>query len=453
MRIRLQVLIFLFAAYAAYGQDTTKINFLFVGDVMQHDSQIRAAFNPDSGAYDYSACFQFVKPVIQSADIAIANLEVTLAGPPYKGYPQFSAPDELAIGLKDAGFDVLVTANNHSLDRRKKGIERTIDVLDSLDIHHTGTFKDSVSRASSYPLIIEKNGFQFSLLNYTYGTNGIPITKPNIVNLIDTIQIKTDLAMARQQNTDAIIVFMHWGAEYQDKPNRSQKKIAEICFENGASLVIGSHPHVLQPMEWRKEKNQLVAYSLGNFVSGQQSRFRDGGGMLWVEFEKIQSDSVQQVQLTDATFELEWVYRNNESPKKYFILPLKEFENDTLLVNGKTAREMLATFAADSRKLLSNNVNINESKRDALETSYYEILLTTLPDSIILQDSSSLLRFYGLHADDKNDGHRRWTTGKFYDREVAERVLTEIIASTSFTNAEIVWYYWGRRRKELTSGK
>jgi poly-gamma-glutamate synthesis protein (capsule biosynthesis protein) len=143
----------------------------------------------------------------------VGNLEVTLAGPPYKGYPQFSAPDELAIALKEIGMDVLVTANNHSLDRGRKGVERTIEMLDSLKIIHTGTFRDTVNRMNDYPLFIQKNGFVLALLNYTYGTNGIPIPEPNVVNMLDTVLMKKDITRAKEGKPDFIVVFTHWRKE------------------------------------------------------------------------------------------------------------------------------------------------------------------------------------------------------------------------------------------------
>ena len=139
-----------------------RLSMIFVGDVMQHQTQLDAARNPVTGVYEYDSCFKYVRSLISSYDVAVANLEVTLAGPPYSGYPQFSAPDVLALALKNAGFDYLSTANNHSCDRGRKGIERTIRVLDSLKIPHTGTFKDSIERARNYPLIINKNGINSS---------------------------------------------------------------------------------------------------------------------------------------------------------------------------------------------------------------------------------------------------------------------------------------------------
>ncbi len=349
-----------------YGQDTTHLSLLFLGDIMQHDSQIKSAYNTKATAYtyDYAPCFQFVKPYIEAVDLAIGNLELTLAGPPYKGYPQFSAPDELAIALKDIGMDVLVTANNHCVDRGKKGLDRTIEMLDSLKILHTGTFRDTVERLNDYPLIIEKNGFTLALLNYTYGTNGIPVTKPNVVNLIDTAQIRKDIVKAKEAIPDFIIVFTHWGQEYQSQPSAQQRMITEFCFTNGVQLVIGSHPHVLQPMEWRKEKNQLVTYSLGNFVSGQRDRYKDGGAMLQVSFTMIIKDSVATTQIDSAGYILEWVYRTADVNKDYYIMPVSSFESDTTgFIKDEASRLSFKTFVEDSRKLFKrHNLELSEIK-------------------------------------------------------------------------------------------
>ncbi|MFZ2904794.1 MAG: CapA family protein [Cyclobacteriaceae bacterium] len=347
-----------------FAQDTTRLSLLFLGDIMQHDSQIKAAYNDrtSSYTYDYAPCFQFVKPFIESVDVAIGNLELTLAGPPYKGYPQFSAPDELAITLKDIGMDVLVTANNHSADRGRKGIDRTIEMLDSLKIDHTGTFRDTVDRMNDYPLVFERKGFKLAILNYTYGTNGIVVTKPNVVNLLDTVLIAKDIVKAKESNPDIIIVFTHWGIEYQSHPSSAQKRITEFCFNKGVTLVIGSHPHVLQPMEWRKEKNQLVTYSLGNFVSGQRDRYKNGGAMIQVNLSKVVVDSVATTSIDSAGYILEWVYRTADAAKDYYILPVPTFENDTTgFIKDEASRLAFKTFVEDSRKLLNqNNLNISE---------------------------------------------------------------------------------------------
>lgn len=357
---------FLTLSGTGYAQDTTRLSLLFLGDIMQHDSQIKAAYNDGTSqyTYDYSPCFEFVKPYIESVDLAIGNLELTFAGPPYKGYPQFSAPDELGLTLKDIGMDVLVTANNHSVDRGKKGIDRTIEMLDSLKIQHTGTFRDTVDRMNDYPLLIEKNGFKLALLNYTYGTNGIAIPKPAVVNLLDTVVMRKDINRAKELNPDVIIVFTHWGLEYQSQPSVQQRKITEFLFKKGVSLVIGSHPHVLQPMEWRKEKNQLITYSLGNFVSGQRDRYKNGGAMIRVDLEKITKDSVASTSIDSAGYILEWVYRTADANRDYYILPVPTFENDTTgFIKDEESRLSFKTFVDDSRKLLmGNNLNLPEIK-------------------------------------------------------------------------------------------
>lgn len=420
----------------SHGQDTTRLSLLFTGDIMQHDSNIATAYDPVSKRYDYSACFEYVAPIIRTADLAIGNLELTLAGSPYKGYPQFSAPDALAVELKQIGFDVLVTANNHSVDRRKKGVERTIRVLDSLQILHTGTFVDSAARANTYPLMVEKNGFKLSLLNYTYGTNGIPITKPNIVNLIDTVQIKLDMAQAREQKTDAIIVFMHWGDEYQSLPNSTQKKLAKLLFREGAKLVIGAHPHVLQPMEWNKERDKLIVYSLGNFVSGQRPRYRDGGAMLWVDLQKVIKDSVTQTSIYNSEYELEWVQKSTE----FVMRPLRYFEGDTVFVKDKVARDAMTLFIKDSRALLSkHNVQIAERKfTQAADSAEYAIYLGIFDEADTLVNGNELLKFYGLTRVSDEQGKVNCYVGKFYDAEIARQVLTEIHALPVFRRARMI---------------
>ena len=360
-----------FMASACFAQDTTRLSLLFLGDIMQHDSQIQSAHDALTGSYNYEPCFRFVKKYFMDADLTIGNLELTLGGKPYKGYPQFSAPDALAAALKNAGVNVLVTANNHSVDRRKKGLERTIRVLDSLEILHTGTFRDTVERLNDYPLLISKNGITLALLNYTYGTNGIPVTKPNVVNLIDTAVIRKDLYQARQRNPDLTIVFMHWGNEYQNQPSKEQKKLAEFCLQRGANLVIGAHPHVLQPMEWRKDQQQVVIYSLGNFISGQRDRYRDGAAIVKVELSKVYySDSVTVTSITDVGYVLHWVYKTPGTKPAFYVLPVPDFEGDTTtFVTNETSRLAFRRFIEDSRKLLSGNREIREIVRPAPDST------------------------------------------------------------------------------------
>ncbi len=443
---KLIVILFSMAAFAeSFAQDTTKLSLLFLGDVMQHDSQIADAWDAKTKKYNYDPCFQFVKPYTQAADIAIGNLEVTLAGPPYKGYPQFSAPDELLLALKKMGMDVLVTANNHCVDKGRKGLERTIKMLDSLDIQHTGTFVDEVARLNENPIMLEKNGFKLALLNYTYGTNGLPVTKPNIVNMLDTAVMRKDIENAKSLAPDMVIVFTHWGLEYQSLPSKAQKNIADFCFKKGAQLVIGAHPHVIQPMEWRKEKNQLVVYSLGNFVSGQRKRYTDGGAMVTIELEKIAFSPDSSVTRIDtANYILEWVYRTANTEKNYYVLPVPSFENDTTgFVKDAASREAFKTFVSDSRQLLGkHNVDFTESKNIPFDTliNYRVLFLTAQPDehSSIITSIQKLP--YGVETETNEDGGLLFFSGNFRTRQEAEQYRSKLSARFGYHDAKVLTY-------------
>jgi poly-gamma-glutamate synthesis protein (capsule biosynthesis protein) len=335
-----------------------EISLLFIGDIMQHGPQIKAAYNDSLKVYDYTSCFEPIAPIAKSTDFTIANLELTLAGKPYKGYPQFSAPDNLAVTLKNAGIGYLVTANNHSCDRKSKGVKRTITMLDSLGIKHTGTFLDSADRSKNNPLIIEKNGIRIALLNYTYGTNGLFVAKPLMVNYIDSTVILNDLEACKKGNFDKIIVFTHWGAEYKKLPNNYQKQYAKFCLNNGADYIIGSHPHVLQPMhrfyDSSLQKEQLVVYSLGNFVSNQRDRYKDGGTMFKLVLKK---DST--VKIKEAGYILTWVDKIKVKGKnRYTIYPVNKYYNDSLTLSKASLKKM-HVFFKDSEKLLQkHNKNI-----------------------------------------------------------------------------------------------
>ena len=326
-----------------------KITLLFVGDLMQHQAQISAART--SAGYDYSDCFQYVKEEISKADIAIANLEVTLGGRPYRGYPAFSAPDEYLPAICDAGFDVLLTANNHCLDKGKKGLERTIQLLDSFGIPYAGTYINKEEREKRYPLLIEQNGFRLSILNYTYGTNGIEVNAPNIVNYIDKEIIAEDIEHAKAQQPDVIIACMHWGIEYQSLPNKEQKELANWLLEQGVTHVIGSHPHVVQPIELRTDSvsgaGHLVAYSLGNFISNMSNRKTDGGIVLKLELTK---DSLTT--LSDCRYGLVWTARPDGQKRKNHTLIPPNYPTDSLTTRE---RNLLKIFVDDSRALFKEH--------------------------------------------------------------------------------------------------
>lgn len=272
--------VFFSASLSLYAQDSLTV--LFAGDAMMHQKQIDNTQEGDS--FDLSGYFSNVEKEIRAADIAVVNLEVPLGGKPYSGYPAFSAPADFALALQKAGFDFFLLANNHCLDRGTRGLVRTIRTLDSLGIRHTGTFLDAAHRQRSYPMLLRKKDFRIIMLNYTYDTNGLKVDTPRIVNYIDRQVMEDDIAEAKRFNPDFIITHMHWGIEYERMPSREQRRLADWLTERGVDLVIGSHPHVVQPMELRRGEDgasdHLVVYSLGNFISNMDREHTDGGVMV-----------------------------------------------------------------------------------------------------------------------------------------------------------------------------
>jgi poly-gamma-glutamate capsule biosynthesis protein CapA/YwtB (metallophosphatase superfamily) len=317
------ILVSLNAQLHSQQNDTVRLSLVFAGDIMGHDEQITGAWDPAMNAYNYEPAFRYVKPFIEQADIAISNLEVTLAGKPYKGYPQFSSPDELAMAARDAGFDVLIQANNHALDRGQPGFNRTIQMLDSLKIIHTGTFPNEKSRALNYPLILQKNDIRLALLNYTYSTNGIVIPKPYMINRIDSVQIRLDLEKCKLANPDFIIVTIHWGDEYERFENVAQQKLADFILSHGADAIIGSHPHVIQTIKEYSPGDtnirKIVVYSLGNFVSNQRAQYKDGGIITELNLMKTNEKTI----LENFSYLPTWVYRDDLPGRNmFYIVPV-----------------------------------------------------------------------------------------------------------------------------------
>lgn len=259
-------------------KEDTHITMTAIGDIMCHNSQYKDAYNSTTGSYDFSYVFTDIKEYINSADISIGNLETTFAGKEkgYSNYPRFNTPEQLATNLKDVGIDVVSTANNHCMDTNYTGLVSTLKYLDEAEIGHTGT-NETLEKQKEI-LVKDINGIKIAFLSFTYGTNGIPIPKDKsfAVNLIDEDLILQQIKLAKQEEPDLICANMHWGIEYQQKQNPEQEKLAELLFENGVDIILGSHPHVLQPMgkktvklEDGTTKNCFVIYSLGNFMSGQ----------------------------------------------------------------------------------------------------------------------------------------------------------------------------------------
>ena len=333
-----------------------QVRLLFAGDAMQHMPQVNAAKTADGG-YNYDTCFHLIKENISAADLAFVNFETTLAGKPYSGYPAFNAPDEFAIGLKNAGFDVFFQANNHAVDKGKKGLERTIDFLDSIGIKHTGTFKSNDTRELYYPLMIIKNGIRMAFLNYSYDTNGIPVTKPNIVNSMDTVQIKKDIALAKRYHPDILIANMHWGEEYMTSPSREQQKLADMLLRNGVRIIIGNHPHVVQPLVVNEEGEKIfsvVYYSLGNFISNQQKKHTDGGMIAEITISK---EDEQEVSIDSWDYSLVWVHKYYANKKNnYMLIPSWIDPQQEIQGMNDIQKQKMNTFVRNAKEIIHKKI-------------------------------------------------------------------------------------------------
>lgn len=340
------------------------VRIIATGDAMAHLPQTQAAFNPETGLYGYKDVFRWLSPVIKGYDLAIVNFETPLGGEPYKGYPQFSAPDAYAADLKSSGFNFFCCANNHAVDRYNRGVIRTLSALDSMGIRHTGMFRDQADRDSLYPVILNHNRIRIALLNATFSTNGIEPKPPVLVNRIDREQILADLVKARAQKPDVIMMVIHWGDEYKLLPNAFQKSTAQFLADNGVDVIIGHHPHVLQPVEWIKGKKDsadrdvLVIWSLGNFFSNQRDQYRNGG--MLTGFDLVKNLTTGKVQVRDASYYPFWVWKI-EQPLSYKILPCEL--QDSLIKTYEISdadRQTFDFFSRDARKRIGGNGVVKE---------------------------------------------------------------------------------------------
>ena len=251
-----------------------------IGDIMCHNTQYWDAYQKETDTYDFSYVFENVKDYIAAGDVSIANIETSFAGKDrgYSNYPVFNSPDELARDVKATGLDIITTAGNHCLDMGYSGLSRTIDVLKNNGIEQLGTYKSQEERDTIF--IKDVKGIKIAFIDYTYGTNGIPVPsgKEYCVNLIDKNLIKKDIEAAKKQNVDMIVACMHWGDEYKTKANKEQEDLANFLFKNGVNVIIGNHPHVLEQMEKRTvtledgtTQDGFVIFACGNFICDQNA--------------------------------------------------------------------------------------------------------------------------------------------------------------------------------------
>ncbi|MGD7008271.1 CapA family protein [Metabacillus sp. 84] len=297
------------------------------GDFLIHGPVYKDA-ETGKDQYDFRPMLEEVRPYFESADLAFINQESILGGSSIglSSYPSFNTPQEAGDALIEAGIDIVSMANNHTLDRGEKAIYSAIGYYEENNLPYVGAYKNE--KDSETHRVLNKNGIRFGFLAYTYGTNGIQIPegKPFLVNYIEQEKIQKDIREMKALS-DCVIVSMHWGAEYHRYPNEEQKLLAAQLAEDGADVIIGHHPHVLQPIEWitnSKGEKTLVIYSLGNFLSGQERDYKDIGGIVQIPFTKNSDGGSAEVSIGEPDFIPTLV--TNRNKKDYRVRILKDVD-------------------------------------------------------------------------------------------------------------------------------
>jgi poly-gamma-glutamate synthesis protein (capsule biosynthesis protein) len=341
-----------------------------VGDLMCHSTQFNYAHVEDD-SFDFTGVYSEVRDYIREADISIGNLETVTAGitKKYSGYPFFNAPDDFLYALTDAGFDLLMTANNHAIDQGADGVERTINQLNKFNLHQTGTFISQEDKDSLR--IFQVNGIRIAMLAYAEHTNGVPIPKgmPFIINLIDEELIAEDILKARKKGAEIVLVHFHYGPEYEREPSSYQQEVVNKTIELGADIIIGGHPHVIQPVDYFSSENGyldtgFVAYSMGNFVSNQRWRYSNVGLILTIDFAK--NRNTDSVYINNVSYLPVWVFRGiTENGKEYIELPYGINLKDSIYsyLSKSDKQKMMQAFE-DTKYIITkytNNISLDSA--------------------------------------------------------------------------------------------
>lgn len=328
------------------------------GDIMFHPSQLDGAYDYATNTYNFENSFKAIKSIIEEADIAIANFEGTTAGNEvyaYQGYPLFNAPDQVLDAIKDAGFDILSTANNHSLDTRKAGIIRTIEQIKARGMDPVGTY---IEKPDTRVLIKEVKGIKFAFMSYTEMVNGLesvlsPYDLDAMVNIFNESKMLEDILYAKEQKADVIIALLHWGDEYSRIQAQRQEILADMLFREGVDLILGSHPHVIQPSQTLEYggKTKFVAYSMGNFLSNQRvetlvpygltehvSKYTEDGIIIDIVIEK--KGTTKEISIKNINYIPLWVYKGikENGAAEHVVYPIMDYIESAELDENSKAR-------------------------------------------------------------------------------------------------------------------
>jgi poly-gamma-glutamate synthesis protein (capsule biosynthesis protein) len=328
-------------------EKVSTIRLLAVGDIMFHSPQYKAAYNHENNSYDFNHSFKHIKKYLEDADIALANFEtVTREDVSYSGFPRFNTPKESLLALKEAGFDILATANNHCLDQGKKGLINTINNIHEYGMKNIGTYIET-----NNILIEEVEGIKIGFLSYTYGLNGMDgmLSKEELsymVNRIDEEKIKKDIEKTKSLDADITVVFIHWGNEYEREPSSYQIELGEKMVDWGANIILGSHPHVIQKSQIinKNGKDNFIIYSLGNFISNQRkdtmdNSYTEDGIMIQLEIEK--NFTKGETEIKNIGYIPTWVHKYRKNNKLFYeVLPIDDYLNGELDTANKDAIKM-----------------------------------------------------------------------------------------------------------------
>ncbi len=319
-----------------------------IGDTLCHSQNFKDAYDSSTGIYDFSPMFKYVEKYFKDATVCVGNLEASLAGPSrgYSGYPTFNTPEHLAVDLKELGLDIMTTANNHTLDMGYSGLTSTLNYLDEAGLEHTGSARSPEEQTKI--LFKDLNGIKTAFLAFTYGTNGIPVPsgKEYCVNLINKDFIKTKIDQAKSEGAELICVSMHWGDEYQTKPNATQKDLAEFLIKNDVQVILGCHPHVPEPIEMKEVKMEdgstksgFVIYSMGNFFSAQT--FPNTRNTLILNVQVRKDGKTNKISIDNATYTPVYVYDNGLNAKdRYELLDIENIIAEYEAGTGKWSESM-----------------------------------------------------------------------------------------------------------------
>ena len=334
---------------------TSKLSLVMVGDALLHSSLYKDGYK--NGKYDFSSQLEYIKPIIQNYDLAFYNQESILGGTELglSDYPTFNSPQEFGDSMIDAGFNLVSLANNHTLDRGEKAVLNSCNYWKNKDVLTAGSY--SSKEEAEEIKIKEKNGIKYTLLAYTYGTNGIKVKegKEYLVNLYSDEKAKADIEKVRDK-VDLLMVSMHWGTEYKTEPTETQKKQAEYLSSLGVDIIIGTHPHIIEPITYINDT--LVIYSLGNFISAQSTN-NDYNTMVElmtsVDIIKEEKDGQTTIKLDNLNNELLYNYYQKGSKWTNFkVIPFSRMNENY----NKDYQRLYEKYSAVV-KMYDQNIKVN----------------------------------------------------------------------------------------------